>query len=136
MKIFILLVLVLILSGCSSMEQKKVSSDVSCVSGNCTNGYGTIIYRKNDSRYTGNFSRGYRHGEGTFAWKNRTMLFGTWENNELNGRCQRREGNESWISGTCKEDNNNIVFSKDSTEQKREVSRQKAHCIYCLGPCA
>lgn len=88
-------------------SQKK-SSTISCVSGNCTDGYGTFIFDSgaqiigffkngkangfaelifsNGNSYVGNFSNGLRNGYGIYQWKEiNEQYYGQWKDNKQHG---------------------------------------------------
>ena len=55
-----------------------------CLSGNCTNGYGSAIFPKGDI-YTGYWKNGLAEGKGKLEYKNGNVFFGEWKNGKANG---------------------------------------------------
>lgn len=125
MKTFMLTIIILLLAGCSSLPSQEREKDSPCISGNCTNGYGTFKYNNGD-RYVGYFSNGKRNGQGTYSVPNRVEYSGNWINDDLTGKCNRRENNSTWVSGNCRDIDNSITFSDDAQEMKRQVSKERA----------
>jgi len=111
--------------GCSSTPQKySEPKDQSCLSGNCTNGYGMRKYGDRQT-YDGNFSDSQRDGEGTYNFPNGISYRGKWSKGNLTGTCERRENaNEAWKRGMCKHENNTIIFINQ--EEKRKLLKKKA----------
>ena len=56
----------------------------SCVKGNCTNGFGTMIMT-DKSRYTGEFVNGKIQGRGIFYFANGSKYLGTWKSGTRHG---------------------------------------------------
>lgn len=125
MKTFIFTIIILMFTGCSSLPSQEREKDSPCISGNCTNGYGTFKYNGGHF-YTGYFSNGKRNGQGTYLFPNRIEYSGNWIDNDLTGKCNRRENNGAWISGNCRHIGNTIEFSDDAQEMKRQVSKERA----------
>ncbi len=66
--------------------------DVNCVSGDCSNGYGTVEY--DNGSYTGYFRDGMRHGYGVYSWNNGLRYEGSWDHGLQDGM-----GKITWPSG-------------------------------------
>ncbi len=62
----------------------STSSEVGCVSGNCTNGYGVWIYEVGD-KYEGYWKDGNISGEGTYIFADGMKYAGNFVNNKRNG---------------------------------------------------
>jgi len=62
-----------------------VSQSVGCIFGNCINGYGTFIYKENNSKYTGNFKEGLPEGFGSVEYNNGEKYVGEWHEGSFNG---------------------------------------------------
>lgn len=63
----------------------KISSENTCVSGDCVNGKGKMVYTNGDS-YEGDFVDGRRQGQGTFTYKNGQIYVGQFFENLFNGK--------------------------------------------------
>jgi len=50
-----------------------------CISGDCTNGYGTYIF-SNGSKYVGEWRNDKQHGQGTYTFKSGEVRKGKWIN--------------------------------------------------------
>lgn len=55
-----------------------------CISGNCTNGYGSAVFPKGDV-YTGEWKNGKAEGKGKLEYKNGNVYYGEWKNGRANG---------------------------------------------------
>ncbi|MCB1178130.1 MAG: hypothetical protein KDK36_11165 [Leptospiraceae bacterium] len=55
-----------------------------CISGDCTNGYGSAIFPKGDI-YTGEWKNNQAEGKGQLVYKNGNIFFGEWKNGKANG---------------------------------------------------
>ena len=75
LSLYVFLVLLMV-SACSDQNQ------LSCIEGDCTNGYGTYTYASGN-KYVGEFKEGKRNGQGTATFANGTVEKGIWENGEL-----------------------------------------------------
>ena len=75
LSLYVFLVL-LMTSACSEQNQ------LSCIEGDCINGYGTATYANGD-KYVGEYKDDKRHGQGTFTFADGTVEKGIWENGEL-----------------------------------------------------
>jgi len=63
-------------------QSSNFGEKTGCISGNCTNGYGTKIYT-NGAKYKGDWKRGKRNGKGTYTSANGRRKTGKWKNNKL-----------------------------------------------------
>ncbi len=64
-----------------------------CISGNCTNGYGTAVFPK--GIYIGEWKNGKADGKGRLEYKNGNIYYGEWKNGRANG-----VGEMSYADGT------------------------------------
>ena len=87
--------------------QQSVAANQSCVSGNCSNGKGKLVYPNGDTYegdfvngslegegvfinvnygvYQGQFSKNVRNGSGSFAFKTGDSYQGDWKNDKRDG---------------------------------------------------
>ena len=99
------------------------SSWGACISGNCTNGIGTVTY-PGGSKYVGEWKDGKKHGQGTYTWPftwadERKPKTGVWVNDYYFGTKAEWDAKER----TRK--------AKEEAERKaREEARQKYDRIY------
>ena len=68
-----------------SVESEKTAAANECVSGNCVNGKGKMVYTNGNS-YEGNFVNGKKEGQGTFTYKHGTVYVGRFANDKFNGK--------------------------------------------------
>ena len=66
-------------SACSEQNQ------LSCIEGDCTNGYGTYTYASGN-KYVGEWELGKYHGRGTFTWVNGDKYVGEWKDDKKHGQ--------------------------------------------------
>lgn len=59
-------------------------SSAQCLSGNCTNGWGTYLFDTGD-KYTGEWVGGARTGLGVYDWKSGSFYYGYFQNSKLEG---------------------------------------------------
>jgi len=71
-----------------------------CVSGNCDNGQGTLIY--SDGKYVGRWKNGLRHGEGTFISDDGTKYICYWVDDAPNGKGKIINPDGSSFTGVIK----------------------------------
>jgi hypothetical protein len=57
-----------------------------CVSGDCSNGYGTYIYQEGAAKYEGSFQNGMPHGRGTCYYANGDQYAGEWQGGAFFGQ--------------------------------------------------
>jgi len=55
-----------------------------CIKGDCRESYGTFIY-SDQSKYSGDWKEGLRHGKGIYSYSNGSIYSGQWENDEFSG---------------------------------------------------
>ena len=55
-----------------------------CLSGDCENGYGTVITENGE--YKGEWKNNMIHGKGTFTWNNGDEYVGEFRENKKNGQ--------------------------------------------------
>ncbi len=68
-----------------SSTKKNNISKTGCVSGDCKNGYGKVIF-KDGSVYEGTFLNGLCHGKGKITWANGDSYDGDWVENNRHGQ--------------------------------------------------
>ena len=56
-----------------------------CISGDCSNGFGTYIY-DSGSKYIGESKNNQAHGQGTFIYANGDEYVGGWKDDEMHGQ--------------------------------------------------
>lgn len=89
---------------CSTIAQaQKRYNDYKCISGDCLNGYGTIVVKKL-GKYVGYFKNGKVHGKGTFYFKNGDKYVGDYYENRREGKGKYYFANGSYYSGGWKND--------------------------------
>ncbi len=59
------------------VEDQNVVSNVGCIEGDCSNGYGTLV-KPNGDQYVGNFKNGVYHGHGTLIGADGSEIKGNW----------------------------------------------------------
>lgn len=72
------------------------TAQAGCISGNCTNGYGTYVW-ESGNRYTGEWENNVIHGHGTYFYASGATYTGQFENGKMNGR-----GTYTWPNGDSK----------------------------------
>tara|TARA_B110000902_G_C13763391_1_gene381454 strand:- start:81 stop:476 length:396 start_codon:yes stop_codon:yes gene_type:complete len=58
--------------------------DDNCVSGDCENGQGTMIF-SSGNKYVGEYKDGYYNGQGTLTWADGDKYVGEWKDGKRNG---------------------------------------------------
>jgi hypothetical protein len=76
---------------------KKYTADT-CISGDCKNGFGTLVYSTGES-YTGNWVNGTMSGKGKFTSPNGNVFEGDFKNNSLSGKGILRMANGDVYNG-------------------------------------
>ena len=119
----IILILMLILRG-------GISTQAQCIEGNCNNGYGTAIFKKQKGvRYTGTFKRKKPDGQGTAYYPNGRTYTGEWLMGMWHGKGTISMTDGSNITGTwaysrltttLQEENDNMVANASSRIDKPE----------------
>ncbi len=123
-----------------------------CISGDCANGYGTMIY-SNGQKFTGEFDNGLRHGQGVLfindtrkyvgSWKNgrkhgegriyldkKILAAGNWSNNKLIKSATFQNG---CINGNCQDGYSTYLFNdgkKIIGEFSNGVLKGHSICFY------
>ncbi|MBI5219692.1 MAG: caspase family protein [Bacteroidia bacterium] len=98
-------------SGYSSTSSTG-SSGTGCISGNCTDGYGTYKFASGD-KYVGYFKTGTYSGQGTYTFADGKKYIGEWKDGSYNGYGTLYYTDGTSKSGTWKD--NNYVGSGSST---------------------
>lgn len=80
--------------------------DDGCVSGDCSEGYGTLQF-SSGARYEGSFSNGQYNGYGIYTWSNGEVYAGQWKNDKRHGEGTRYLPNGEY--GTCKYADDKLV---------------------------
>ncbi|HXH18860.1 MAG TPA: C1 family peptidase [Chitinophagales bacterium] len=68
----------------SNLKPKMGAATTLCMTGDCTDGYGTMKYDTGDA-YTGYFKGTYRDGYGIYTWANGTKYQGSWLAGNMDG---------------------------------------------------
>jgi hypothetical protein len=98
----LILILALQLSSIVFAQEFKTYT---CISGDCTNGFGTYNWAKGET-YTGDFKNSKRDGIGTYTNSKGEVFAGAWKNNEwfekgcLTGDCENGIGTEVYEGTT------------------------------------
>ncbi len=69
-----------------------------CVSGNCENGYGLMVY-DDKSAYLGDFKNGKSHGSGVYITSDGTKTIGSFENDKISGYVNIYMANGNYYAG-------------------------------------
>jgi hypothetical protein len=89
----LLFIIILSISGSITYCQRT-----GCISGNCTNGYGTFVWGKDTEwagdKYVGEFKDGYRNGQGTYYYHDNMQYSGQYSYNQMDGF-----GTFTWADG-------------------------------------
>ena len=96
------------------------SSEVGCVSGNCTNGYGVWIYDGGD-KYEGYFKDGLRSGQGNYIFSDGMRYVGGFDSNKRSGFGTFYWADGSYHAGTWKDgdqDGDGVYTKTDGTVTK------------------
>ncbi len=83
-KILPLFLIILAISAACS-QQKKNEPKTGCISGLCSDGYGTFVFSSGE-KYEGEFQDGKFHGKGTYTYSDGTRYMGQWMDGERDGR--------------------------------------------------
>jgi len=128
---------VLVFTGFSINLLSQTYRGGSCLSGNCSNGYGTFAYESGEV-YVGNFSQNKRNGYGEYTFKNGAVYKGNWKNDlkeDKNGVYISKTihytgsfendyisgyGTLKYVSGKRKEDSYTGSFIKNLRQGKGE----------------
>lgn len=116
--------------GCKNTEKAGNEVKAGCISGNCVNGKGRIVYldlseydgwfkkgkpsgrgvlyRSNGDRYVGEFKNGVYHGEGTLYRPNQPAQEGQWLDGEFIGH--QTPISKGCISGDCRNGTGTYIF--------------------------
>lgn len=100
-----------------------VEAQTGCISGNCTEGYGTFKWSTGEI-YVGYWQGGKRYGEGTNLFADGTRYSGMWLNDKRNGY-----GENFYIDGTTKAGFWNLDVFKGVNSNPFSTSKQTG-CIY------
>jgi len=84
-KLLSIIVLVMLLSGCSTTPVEVKNYKTECIEGDCVDGQGTYTF-SNGNKYIGEFKNGKQHGKGIFTWSNGQEYVGDWKNGERTGK--------------------------------------------------
>lgn len=90
-----------------------------CVSGNCVNGKGTMVYTIGDT-YEGDFVNGKKAGHGTYTFKNGQVYVGQFSDNLRNGKGKFTFSDGSIYEGSFVNDNfigHGIYTAKSGSKQ-------------------
>ncbi|MCI4649011.1 caspase family protein, partial [Phaeodactylibacter sp.] len=120
--------------GCQNTMKAGNEVQSGCVSGNCVNGKGRIVYldrseyegwfnkgkpngrgvmyRANGNRYVGEFKNGFYHGEGVLYRPNQPALDGQWMDGEFIGH--QTPISKGCISGDCRNGTGTYIFKNDN----------------------
>jgi len=60
--------------------------DAQCISGDCVQGVGTMLWEGEISQYTGSWRNGKMHGTGTMNYADGSVFKGSWINGRLHGK--------------------------------------------------
>lgn len=94
-----------------------------CISGNCTNGEGTLAY-PDGSRYEGFFRNGKPSGAGTFLYPNEDQYVGGFQNGMRNGSGRLSKKDGTVISGIWKDGE----YMGETAGAAPKVGCQKGDC--------
>jgi len=83
-KLLSIIVLVMLLSGCSTTPVEVKNYKTECIEGDCINGQGTYTF-SSGNKYVGEFKNGKRHGKGTFTQSDGYKYIGDWKNGNRDG---------------------------------------------------
>ncbi len=98
------ILLTVIVQSSNIFAQKPVTPADNCVSGNCVNGIGKMVYANGDI-YEGDFVNGKKQGQGTFTFKNGQAYFGRFFDNLRNGKGKFTFSDGSIYEGSFANDN-------------------------------
>ena len=84
-KLLGILVLGLLLGGCSTTPIEVKTYKTECIEGDCINGKGSFTWSSGD-KYVGEFTDSKRNGKGTITWVNGNKYIGDWKNGERTGK--------------------------------------------------
>ena len=136
MKITIL-TLVLMFTANIVFAQVPLTPSTGCVSGNCVNGKGKMVY-DNGNMYEGDFVTGEKDGQGTYTYKDGGYYTGAWKNNLENGYGKKysksgnivREG--TWKDGFFVDSNGDLVFfdvNDIDLDKFKDIELSKPKCV-------
>ncbi|MBN8548598.1 MAG: hypothetical protein J0M12_04710 [Deltaproteobacteria bacterium] len=116
-----------ILSALAASFMMLTSAYADCLAGTCQEGPGKMAY-SDGGVYEGNFKEGYRDGQGTYVWPNKTKYVGTWERGDQNGQgiFYDAEGKESF-NGTWNH-GQQIAMVKDAKGQMIATGCVSGNC--------
>lgn len=60
-------------------KDNRIKNNAGCVSGNCSNGFGKMVFANGD-QYEGNWQDGKYHGQGTLKKADGALIQGNWQN--------------------------------------------------------
>ncbi|WP_456460578.1 hypothetical protein [Lutibacter sp.] len=90
---------------------------------NLPNGYGQVGY-KNGDHYFGNFKGGKKHGEGIFTPKNKTRIYGKWENDIFINPYKFEFNTKTFC--------NELMTQLSLTEKERNLQKTKGFSDYFI----
>lgn len=96
--IFTLSAFIFVMAAAAAFAQQAPTASTGCVSGNCVNGRGKIVYA-NIGIYEGNFVNGKKEGQGTFTVTNGDVYTGHFANDSYNGKGKYKYADGSIYEG-------------------------------------
>jgi hypothetical protein len=85
MKKAFFLFLIILAIGATCPQQNKKGPKTGCVSGSCSDGYGTFVFSGRE-KYEGEFRDGRFNGTGTYTYSDGTRYAGQWVDGDRDGR--------------------------------------------------
>jgi hypothetical protein len=117
-----IIILLLILRGVNSAQAQ-------CIEGNCNNGFGTAIFKKQYGvKYTGYFKGKRPHGKGVAEYPNGRIYDGEWQAGMWHGKgflllTDGSKLGDSWAFGRLKSDNDvDLVTTSDPDIQEQQIN--------------
>ncbi len=86
-------------------DGRAKNGQLGCISGDCTNGTGTYVYKNASAKFVGTFRNGLAHGKGICEFSNGDRYEGEWKKGKFEGQGvlifkDGRRADGHWIAGT------------------------------------
>ena len=95
-----------------------------CISGNCTDGYGTYTW-KNGNKYIGQFRNGDFSGQGSHTWPDGKEYIGQFRNDTFNGQGTLTTPSGTKYEGQWKDDKKNGQGTSTWSDGRKYVGQWK-----------